>query len=204
MSVMSADTIVYNASRISEWQQMDDFDYNRETVESQTSILQWLLTQLLEFFNELLHQALNLEQTYWIFIAVIVVLLAVAVWVIYRTKPALFGWRKKDQMDYELEEDNIYGIDFDAELHKALERKNYREAVRLKYLQTLKLLTERERIDWQLHKTPTQYTLEFDDAQFRQMTNHFLRIRYGYFEATEEIYHEVAELYAALAKGGEA
>ena len=37
---------------------------------------------------------------------------------------------------------------------------DYREAVRLLYLQTLKQLSDGKRIDWQLYKTPTQYIYE--------------------------------------------
>ena len=211
MSVTSADTIVYNAARISEWQQMDDYDYNRQTVESQTDLLRWLFNELVDLLNELMGQAMDLELTQWLFVVGALVLLVVAGVLCYRLRPAFFGFRREQGLDYQLEEDNIYGVDFDAELSKALARSDYREAVRLKYLQTLKLLTECELIDWQLHKTPTQYTAEFDSEPFRQMTNHFLRVRYGYFDATAQMYGEVAAAYDALAahhapreKGGEA
>ena len=123
----------------------------------------------------------------------------------------LFGRGKNDRLDYEVEEDTIYGIDFDKAIRQALERKDYREAVRLKYLQTLKMLTENGRIDWQLHKTPTQYTYECTDEAFLRMTRHFLRIRYGNFEATPEVYEELATAYSSLfalhtshQKGGDA
>ena len=208
MSTIAADTIVYNASRIAEWQQMDD--YNREAVESQSDLLQWLIGMLMQLIDDMIQGVVRLDITTYVFIAIVVILLAVFCWLIYKYRPAIFGRRKKDDLDYELEEDNIYGIDFDVELKKALDRSDYREAVRLKYLQTLKLLTDAERIDWQLHKTATQYSLEFPDATFQQMTNHFLRIRYGYFQATAEIYEEMAADYASLSalhpsskKGGE-
>ena len=60
--------------------------------------------------------------------------------------------------------------------------------MRLLYLQTLKQLSDAERIDWQLYKTPTQYLNEVRLPAFRQLTNHFLRVRYGNFEATEELF----------------
>ena len=80
----------------------------------------------------------------------------------------------------------------------ALARQDYREAVRLKYLQTLKQLTEGGHIDWQLHKTPTQYTYECTDEPFLRMTRHFLRIRYGNFEATAEIYEDIVAAQMSL------
>ena len=210
MSTIAADTIVYNASRIAEWQQMYAYDYNREAVESQSDLLQWLIGMLMQLIDDIIQGVVRLDITTYVFIAIVVILLAVFCWLIYKYRPAIFGRRKKDDLDYELEEDNIYGIDFDIELKKALDRGDYREAVRLKYLQTLKLLTDTERIDWQLHKTATQYSMEFPDAKFKKMTNHFLRIRYGYFQATPEIYEEMAAdyssfltLHSSLKKGGE-
>ena len=94
----------------------------------------------------------------------------------------------KNALSYTVEEDTIYGVDFPGGIAEALSRQNYREAVRLLYLQTLKQLSDAERIDWQLYKTPTQYINEVRLPAFRQLTNHFLRVRYGNFEATEELF----------------
>ena len=80
----------------------------------------------------------------------------------------------------------------------------YREAVRLLYLQTLKQLSDGKRIDWQLYKTPTQYIYEVRLPAFRQMTNHFLRVRYGNFEATETLFHAMRDLQKEVEKGGAA
>lgn len=76
------------------------------------------------------------------------------------------------------------------------------EAVRLLYLQTLKQLSDEKRIDWQLYKTPTQYVYEVRMPAFRQLTNHFLRVRYGNFEATEALFHVMQSLQEEVKKGG--
>ena len=84
----------------------------------------------------------------------------------------------------------------------ALSRSDYREAVRLLYLQTLKQLSDEKCIDWQLYKTPTQYVYEVRMPAFRQLTNHFLRVRYGNFEATEALFHVMQSLQEEVKKGG--
>ena len=94
------------------------------------------------------------------------------------------------------------GVDFPGGIAEALSRQNYREAVRLLYLQTLKQLSDAERIDWQLYKTPTQYINEVRLPAFRQLTNHFLRVRYGNFEATEELFRIMQTLQEEIGKGG--
>lgn len=73
---------------------------------------------------------------------------------------------------------------------------------RLLYLQTLKQLSDEKRIDWQLYKTPTQYVYEVRMPAFRQLTNHFLRVRYGNFEATEALFHVMQSLQEEVKKGG--
>ena len=56
----------------------------------------------------------------------------------------------KNSLPYTVEEDTIYGVDFPKGIDEALSRRDYREAIRLLYLQTLKQLSDAERIDWQL------------------------------------------------------
>lgn len=80
---------------------------------------------------------------------------------------------RKNALPYAVEEDTIYGVDFVRGIADALSRSDYREAVRLLYLQTLKQLSDEKRIDWQLYKTPTQYVYEVRMPAFRQLTNHF-------------------------------
>jgi hypothetical protein len=208
---LPVDTLVCDTARIAAWQQDSAFDYNRELIEPEQSILQWLFEVIIGFLTRMIDGALQSDVS-WVFITVAcVVLIGVGGWLIYKYQPGLFGRKKKEQLDYELEDDNIYGIDFDTAIAEALKRQDYREAVRLRYLQTLKMLTECGSIDWQLHKTPTQYTYECSDEDFLRMTRHFLRIRYGNFEATPEIYENVVAAYSSLftlhsslQKGGDA
>lgn len=109
---------------------------------------------------------------------------------------------RKNALPYTIEEDTIYGVDFPGGITEALSRQDYREAIRLLYLQTLKQLSDAERIDWQLYKTPTQYINEVRMPAFRQLTNHFLRVRYGNFEATEELFRTMQTLQEEIGKGG--
>ncbi|MDR2626836.1 MAG: DUF4129 domain-containing protein [Dysgonamonadaceae bacterium] len=101
---------------------------------------------------------------------------------------------KRDAM----EEDSIYGIDFDRQLEKAVQAKNYTEAIRLQYLQILKLLQDGELIDWRPHKTVTEYLYDLKDLQTRKLyheiSSYFLYFRYGNFKAGEAHYAMVETL----------
>ena len=102
-------------------------------------------------------------------------------------------------MEYTVSEDTIYGIDFNTEITRAAGNGNYREAIRLTYLKTLRLLSDREIIDWQPFKTPSQYTREFQNEKLRIMTNHFLRVRYGDFDADKDLFATVCSLADGIA-----
>ena len=133
-----------------------------------------------------------------------VLILVLVIWFVYKKRPELFMRSRKSTLPYTVGEDTIYGVDFAERIADALARTDYREAVRLLYLQTLKQLSDGKRIDWQLYKTPTQYIYEVRLPAFRQMTNHFLRVRYGNFEATETLFHAMRDLQKEVEKGGAA
>ena len=105
-----------------------------------------------------------------------------------------------------MEEDTIYGVDFQKEIDAAVFRNDYREAVRLLYLQTLKFLSDAGKIDWQPYKTPTEYIYEIKidtlKTPFRELTNRFLRVRYGNFEATVVLYREMQAFQKEMVEGG--
>ena len=80
--------------------------------------------------------------------------------------------------------------------------------MRLLYLQTLKQLSDANHIDWQPSKTPSQYVREYGNKAFAELSSHFVRVRYGNFEATEELFQEMKELQRSIVqspeeKGGE-
>ena len=135
-----------------------------------------------------------------ILVCIAILLLLLIVWFVYRNARNCL-WSRINVLPYTVEEDTIYGVDFPGGIAEALSRQNYREAVRLLYLQTLKQLSDAERIDWQLYKTPTQYINEVRLPAFRQLTNHFLRVRYGNFKATEELFRVMQTLQGEIGKG---
>ena len=137
-----------------------------------------------------------------ILICLAIIILLLIIWFVYKKRPELFMRSPKNKLPYEVGEDTIYGVDFSGGIADALSRSDYREAVRLLYLQTLKRLSDEKRIYWQPYKTPTQYINEVRIPVFRQLTNHFLRVRYGNFEATEELFNSMKSLQEEIGKGG--
>ncbi|MCC8425204.1 DUF4129 domain-containing protein [Mucilaginibacter sp. UR6-11] len=79
--------------------------------------------------------------------------------------------------------EDIYTINFDAEVEKAVNQQNYRFAVRLMYLRVLKQLSDAGQIHWELNKTNSIYVNELTNAEqrlaFKLLTRQFEYIWYG-------------------------
>lgn len=86
--------------------------------------------------------------------------------------------------------ENIHGINFNDEIEKAIVNSNYRLAVRLYYLHTLKRLNDQSLISWQPEKTNHTYIGEIEDPslklKFSRLTTQFEYIWYGEFAIDKE------------------
>lgn len=196
------DTLVCDTAKIALWQSDPAYDYNRELITPELNLFEWLSRQFGELLRKIFGSRFAEEYSTLILVCIAIILLLLIIWFVYKKRPELFMMSKKTSLPYTVEEDTIYGVDFPGGIADALSRQDYREAVRLLYLQTLKHLSDAERIDWQPYKTPTQYIYEVRLPAFRQLTNQFLRVRYGNFEATEELYRSMLALQGEIEKGG--
>lgn len=97
----------------------------------------------------------------------------------------LTGKSKAIDVPYEESLENIHEINFDDQIENALQNGNYRLAVRLLYLKTLKNLSDKQLINWQLEKTNQAYVAEIENPTYKQefnkLTNQFEYIWYGEF-----------------------
>ncbi len=101
--------------------------------------------------------------------------------------------------EFSVSEEDIHGINFEKEIAAAVAAGNFREAVRLLYLQSLKKLSDREIIRWAPHKTNIDYTRELAETGhadlFRQLTRFYEYAWYGEFMPAEEDYKKIAEFF---------
>lgn len=197
-----ADTLVCDTAQIALWQSNPAYAYNRELITPEINVLEWLAQGFHRLLRKFFGSHFATEYSEIILVGIGIVLLLLLVWFLYKKRPELFMRTSKKGLSYTTEEDTIYGVDFHGGIANALAGQNYREAIRLLYLQTLKRLSDEGKIDWQLYKTPTQYIYEVRTPVFRQLTNHFLRVRYGNFDASESLFNIMQELQQEIVKGG--
>ena len=202
MTSSPADTLICDTAQLAMWQADAAYDYNRELIAPDINLLESFNRWFAKVMTKIFGNGFVAENSELILIGIAILLLVLIGWFVYRKHPGLFVYSRKDGLPYTVAEDTIYGVDFAGAIDAALSRGDYREAVRLLYLQTLKRLNEEGRIDWELYKTPTQYIYEVKSRAFRQLTHHFLRVRYGNFEADETLFRTMRSLQDEVQKGG--
>ena len=178
-----------------------DYQYGRDVPPPENPVarfIAWLWRKIGEFLSSKAYQ--NVGQY--------VVLAAIAGLVIYLLAKAevlgfLFPKRAQSSaLDYENLAENIHGIDFDTAVEEAVTQRNYRLAVRLLYLQTLKQLTDADRIQYKPDKTNRQYVYELANlplqTDFELLTRQFELAWYGDFPVDETRFGAIRQQFQSF------
>jgi hypothetical protein len=163
--------------------QDEDFQYNRYTEEPKS-----LWNKFWLWFWSRIEQILATKQgriTVW----TVLILLAVAVIAFFimkvtgMNKSGLFGRTSDSDLPYIISDDDIHNISFNDAIHEAIQKGNFRLALRLLYLQSLKKMSDRGYIDWQINKTNSDYLFEVVNrpwhSLFKTLTLKFEYTWYG-------------------------
>lgn len=125
-----------------------------------------------------------------IIFAVLVVLLMMAL----KLKPGSLFSRSgaKDIEEQQEHKEDIHKMQFESELDKAIRMQNYRMALRIMYLETLKKMTDRNIINWQPEKTNWDFVREVNEPSlkvpFTEITNAYDYAWYGEFAIDEPLF----------------
>ncbi|HHL53443.1 MAG TPA: DUF4129 domain-containing protein, partial [Flammeovirgaceae bacterium] len=168
------------------YKQNKAFDYSREIVPWENPLFGWLgyvFRFVAWMFNSLLGYV------------VLALLLIGLVYVIYRYT-AFTGERElAGQQSLRLvNEERVEEVDFQRLLALALEKQDYRLAIRYVFLDVLKSLSLRKLIKLSEGKTNYDYYYEMPPASrppFRQVLQVFEYVWYGEFPASEALYRQV-------------
>ncbi len=95
--------------------------------------------------------------------------------------------------------ENIHEINIEDEINEAISVGNYRLAVRMLYLKTLKQLNEAGLIHWDINKTNNQYSNEISNTEqrlrFNLLTRQFEYIWYGEFNIDAKAFEQVSAMF---------
>lgn len=112
-----------------------------------------------------------------------------------------FFSKKSKALDIPFNEslENIHEINFDEQIANAVQNKNYRLAVRLFYLKTLKNLSDKNLIAWLPEKTNQAYVSEIENTankqEFKALTHQFEYVWYGEFYIEKNNFEIIQESF---------
>jgi hypothetical protein len=114
-------------------------------------------------------------------------------------KAGPFGKNNPSDLDYSLLEENLQNINFQQAIQDAVYEKNFRMAVRLLYLQSLKNLADHKLINWQINKSDEAYIQELNgnllQQSFIDITLQFESNWYGGIPIDENEFRTVSERF---------
>lgn len=180
-------------SSISEFKSDKEFIYDEARTQNWwDAFWTWVSSKLSKLMGT---EAFGFFQEY---LGYIIILAAVIIIILVLNKSklrGLFYFSKENKISgfKEIKED-INEINFDNLIEEAVSKLNYRIAVRLYYLKSLKLLSDRKLIDWKINKTNQNYVKEIKKEElkksFEKLTNLFEWIWYGEMPVAESVFVE--------------
>lgn len=97
-------------------------------------------------------------------------------------------------------EENIHKADFNSLLDEALAQKDYKRAVRIYFLNIIKLLSDKGLIAWKKNKTNGRYMLEMQKHKagkdFSMVSLIYEQVWFGTIAINEEKYQKINTLYS--------
>jgi hypothetical protein len=127
--------------------------------------------------------------------------IGVLIWFLIASDVKLFR-RKAKKVDAEGHEDishDIFSISYEQEIEKAISANNYRSAIRLFYLHTLRLMADREIIQYKPERTNSAYLLQLHGTgyykKFFRLTRQFEYTWYGKFNPAATTFATIQQEY---------
>ncbi len=132
-----------------------------------------------------------------LWVIIIGAFVAVFVWYLAVSNVRLFRKAPVHITDASTEDEltDIFSINYDNEINNALNAKNYRLTIRLLYLQTLKMLSEKGIIQYKAERTNSDYLWQLQGSNYYQdffrLTRDFDYTWYGKFEVSEAAFQTI-------------
>lgn len=193
----------FSEGQILELKTNPDFNY-KEPPSAAESIWDRFIQWIGQFFGALFEGATN---TNWgrilvyaaAFVGFIIVLLMILRVNAFRV---FYSGADKGTIASAAFHENIHEMDFEKLIHEAMERKKYREGIRLIFLHALKLLTDKQLIHWQAGKTNHDYVSELSTGDLKsnltELSFYFDYAWYGNFIVKEDAFNKTQQIFQSL------
>lgn len=163
------------------------------------SLWKRFLIWLQQLISDLIYKATTTDWTRILILGLIIIALLYLVLRVLRIDTVKIFYRNTSAFTPTAQLEDLHAVDLDALLREALQRQDYRAAIRIQFLTALKLLSEKGLIRWEPGKTTHEYLLELSSNDLRsglsQINRYFEYTWYGNFTATPEVYQQVSHTF---------
>lgn len=197
ISVFQIDKDIFNKEKLKDSKTDDDYDYSVKQAQINwwSEFKEWLSVQWRKIFGQ------SLDSSFWLFIYKVLPYLILGaaivflIWFIVRSNPGNQIMRQHEASKVTLtdEEELLMKQNLDLLASKAIEKNEYRLAIRYLYLNCIKRLDLKGIIDYANEKTNFEYIREikFDQLsqEFKQLTIAYEQTWYGQMQF-DDIYFQ--------------
>jgi hypothetical protein len=188
-----------DSTKIKAYLKEKDFRYFEDPESTMT-----LWERLMEWLKRQFYKLTEYDSYYtaWdIFIYILIALAVVAiVFGIYKSEIKGLFFSNKNKLNVSEHLEDIHSIDYEKMIEDAIANKNYRYAIRLNYLRSLKKLSDKQIIYWKINKTNREFLREIKlnslKSKFEKITTDFESIWYGGFEIDHSAYMHLQNYYS--------
>lgn len=177
-----------------------DFDF-KETPTVAESLWDRLLRWLSDFFATLVDGAFNVNWVKILIYAIVLAVLVVIVMMILKVDAfkIFYSGQGASTVRYDLFDENIHEIDFDAAIQDAVNKQDYRKGIRLLFLFALKILSDKHLITWEQGKTNHEYVGELQVGEVKagliELSYYFDYAWYGNFVVSRTMFEKVNDIF---------
>jgi hypothetical protein len=199
----TVDFRIPDEGKLKEYQEDPRFRYKREemTLSWWEKVQYWLADFLRRMFSKIAETGVF---GYIIIIAVLVLICLFVLKLLGVDIRTAFGKKRVDTPEIAIYTENVHNMDFDSLIAAAFRNKDYRLVVRFLYLKNLKLLTDREIIEWKANTTNYSYLHEIENpdmrSRFMETTVLFDYVWYGEFMPDEANFSAIYDRMNAFSK----
>ncbi len=192
-----------SAENIGAYKQMSEYSYDRykEPKSWWELFKQWLWSKIVQIGLR------NNGVVYFLIGLAVLILLFVILKLLGVKISGLFIFTQNNKitnLNFKQGEEDIYDENLDKLLVVAIKNKAYREAVRIRYLLSLRHLDSADLIDWRPWKTNKEYYYELSLSEqkelFKSLVISYEYIWYGLFDVEEERFIEVETAFNQFEK----
>jgi Domain of unknown function (DUF4129) len=188
----------FSESKLNELRQDEDFNYAEAPTVGESLLgrfWRWLIEFFIWIFSKLTFTGAGNLLLYGLGIAVLVII----VMIVLKVDAFRVLSRSDSGVRKGVFHENIHDMDFEKLIQEALAKRDYRNAVRLVFLQSLKILSDKQHIDWQPGKTNHDYLDEVQAIDVKkglgQLSYYFDYAWYGGFPISETQFSRVRTIF---------